>query len=180
MTVPEDASPAMQSLRPGFDHPASELHTAFHQGETEILEGESRDLFGNAAKALRNFDQHRLDVMSPSPRSGRDYTKVYVRNRSRDTIWVAIRYEPYQTPGTSKLAVIDEDGPFDTHAWYKLTPGARKHLANTPNFRVYVYAESQTGRSWGGSHRRRVGNRTLGFALQPYVGNPREYTINLN
>jgi len=162
--------------------------------ETSRLEGESRgwgledlDPFNKNSGVRqmgRDFDRERLKMMSNSPRPGRDYTKVYARNGTRETIWVAVRYEPYEwSSGESKLAEYapDKDGPFDTHAWFKLAPGQRAHLANTANIHFYIYAESQgRSRMWSGSHRRPVGNRTIGFAEKLIVAPQyEEYTINI-
>lgn len=139
-------------------------------------------------QAGRNFDRERLKMMSRSPRPGRDYTKVHVRNGTSDTIWVAVRYVPFDFPSNdSTLAVYepDQDGPFDTHAWFKLSSGERKHLANTANVHFYVYAENARGRRWSGSHKRPVSDngrrRTIGFGKQ-WINAPHaeSHTINVN
>jgi len=134
----------------------------------------------------RDIDRERLKVMSNAPRPGRDYTKVYVRNNTREKLWVAIRYVPFEwnAGNESTLAVYepDTDGPFDTFAWFELAPGERAHLANTANLNFYFYAENQ-GRSrvWAGTHNRPVDGRSIGFKINLLMAPQREeHTINLN
>src|SRR5687768_9715080 len=44
----------------------------------------------------RQIDKHRLDAMSRTPRAGRDYTELYFKNSTRETIWVALRTIPFE------------------------------------------------------------------------------------
>lgn len=136
-------------------------------------------------KGLRDFDQERLRHMSNSPRPGRDYTKVYIRNKTNDPVWVAVRYHPFEFSDgtTSELKSIDNDGPFDTHAWFKLRPGEKRHLANTANSHFYYYAQSDTG-TWDGDNFKpvRFGSQTknVGFKLKMIRAKYEEnYTLNL-
>ena len=122
---------------------------------------------GSVNKTARQFDQERLREMSRSPRPGRDYTKVYLKNEAGRTIWVATLHQPYQFPSNaSELKYYDPsaDG-WSQQAWYRLAPGQRVHVAYTNNINFYTYAKDNKGGTWSGRNIYRiVGGRSLGFS----------------
>ena len=132
----------------------------------------------------RNFDRERLKSMSRTPRPGRDYTKVYLRNRSSKTIWAAIRYVPFEwSDGTTSELKSVNSSPFETRAWFRLSPGQRKHIANTKNIYFYVYAKNSSGKQWSGDKYRTVYDngqpRRVGFKTF-YINAPYAEEHNIN
>jgi hypothetical protein len=140
---------------------------------------------GTVRKAGGDFDNGRLDQMSRTPRAGRDYTKIYLKNNTSKTIWAAVRFTPFTWSDgtTSELKSLDTQGSaWSTKAWYKLSPGQSVHVGNTNNAYVYTYAEGG-GSNWSGKHYVDVrdGERTrrLGFSTRMIgVGPPESQTFS--
>jgi hypothetical protein len=162
-------------------------HRVLGGGVESEFSSSSRDIWEHMAKKVKgaaaDLDDKRLDMMSNSPRAGRDYTKIYVRNNSGETLWVALRFEPFRSSsGESRLAqsTPDTDGPFETAGWFKFEPGERAHLASTNNNTFYYYAENKDRSiKWAGTHNRVVKGRSIGFKKDQIIGDIREYTLNL-
>ena len=140
-----------------------------------------------ANKALREFDKKRLNKMAPGFRAGRDYTKVYIRNKSKTPIWVAIIDIPFVIHQGNETTIDDpspDNSPFRVHAWYKLDPNERQHVSNTSNRNVYFYAQNNMGRFWQGkvTHAVPDGDKTryVGFVKESFDKTPEEHTINFN
>jgi hypothetical protein len=134
----------------------------------------------------RQIDQARLDAMSRTPRAGRDYTRLHVRNDSAVTIWVAVRFMPfrYDDGRTSNLEFVGSQPAWITRAWFKLAPGQDAYVGDTNNLIYYVYAKSDDGRRvWSGNHPVNVSGQhgQLGFR-QEYIGigTPADWTLRLN
>ena len=65
--------------------------------------------------------------------------KLFFVNKTKEEIYVI-------------LHVQNKNGEWETKAWYKLKPGEKGHLADTPNTSFYYYAKSKTGSYyWGGN-----------------------------
>lgn len=79
------------------------------------------EILGQIDRAL---DHHASNDAS-SPR-------VFVRNQCRQPIEVIVYY----------LAGRNEPASWQTHGWFSLKPGQKKHVANTLNRYVYFYGES--------------------------------------
>lgn len=138
-------------------------------------------------QALNNFDQQRLQAMSQSPRPGRDYTKLFIKNGTDRRISVALRVDTYSPPDNGNTSHLSSGNggttPFDTYAWYNLNPGQEQFIANTANINVYFYAEGG-GRFWRGDHRVTVYDggkqRNLGMLHEFIVAPTNEsWTINI-
>jgi hypothetical protein len=114
--------------------------------------------------------------MSRSPRAGRDYTKIYLKNETNELISVAIHVIEFEVRD-GNLTYIDDPSasPWTTKKWYKLKPGERAHVVDTNNGIAYTYAKSDSGKEWSGSHRVNVGTSSNPNYLefkQRYVGPP--------
>lgn len=140
---------------------------------------------GSLNQSMNRLEQERLRRMSQSPRPGRDYTKVFVQNKTNRPIWVAIHYIPYYGPtNTSDLKVTSSS--WSTKGWYRVNPGSKIYVAKTANRYVYTHANDSRGARWSGSLRRTVvdpsGNRqTVGFGMSQFnAGRLVSYTINFN
>jgi hypothetical protein len=136
----------------------------------------SRDLFKNTPLDINTWKQTLNDVNNavanttdPSPRAGRDFTRIHVVNATKHPVTVALRVLPYTDPNTSHLEEVLPDGPFQTYAWYKLPPRSAVYVADTANTYVYYWAKGG-GRLWQGKDfhsvqdgavRRRIGFRPI-------------------
>jgi hypothetical protein len=153
----------------------------FELPEFDISDLDPTNPNGGLRKELRDLDKARLDAMSRTPRAGRDYTKLYMKNDTRERISAALRVIPfeYSDGTTSDLKEYTGGSPWSTLSWYELNPGQKIHVANTNNIIVYTYAKSSSGKVWSGSHGVRVGNNVLQFS-QRYIGIgvPEDWTIN--
>ena len=132
----------------------------FEIPEVDLSDIDPTNPNGGLRKELRNLDKARLDARSRTPRAGRDYTKVYLKNDSNETISVAMRVIPFEVAdGTSTLAEFIPGSPWRTLAWYKLSPGKRIDVVKTNNTILYTYAKSEAGTEWKGSHRVNLGKQ---------------------
>ena len=136
-----------------------------------------------SSKSLREFDKARLNAMAPGFRAGRDYTKVYVKNETKDTIWVAIIDIPFVVvQGNATIIDDPQTSPWHVHAWYQLAPNERKHVSNTSNRNVYVYAQNNRGITWTGKTRHEVPDngkrRLVDFRQESFTDTPEEYAIS--
>lgn len=166
--------------------PSLTLAQGFRIPEVDISDLDPTNLDGGIRKELRNLDKARLDAMSRSPRAGRDYTKIYLKNETNEPISVAIRVILFEVRD-GNLTYIDDPSasPWTTKKWYKLNPGERAHVADTNNTIVYTYAKSDSGKEWAGSHRVNVGTSSKPNYLeftQRYVGIdvPEEWTFSFS
>jgi hypothetical protein len=136
---------------------------------------------GGVNQSLKEFDQARLNAMAPGYRAGRDFSKVFIKNNTKEEISVAALAIPFEVNATD---LGPSDSPFQVLAWYNLKPGERVHIANTNNTYVYFYAQSRTG-TWGGKATYRdvrdgAKTRRLGFQQQAIIDMPEEWTMNFN
>ncbi len=133
-------------------------------------------------KSLREFDKERLNKMAGGSRAGRDYTKNYVKNESSSPIWVAGIDIPFDVAKGNESKITDPtESPFHVHAWYKLDPDETKHVSNTSNRNVYVYAQNNKGSVWEGKTKHIVKDdgkdRVVGFNKHTFEKMPEEFTI---
>lgn len=80
--------------------------------------------------------------------------KIYIKNNTRKTIWVAFRYKDYSSG----------NGYWKTKAWYKIKPRKEIYVAKTANRYIYTYAETKVNAFgnfwyWGGSHGKRINGK---------------------
>jgi hypothetical protein len=136
-------------------------------------------------KSATDFDRERLKQMSRDPRPGRDYTEIYLKNSTNQTISVAVDVRPFEViPGNVTVMSDPDDSGWRVQAWYNLAPGERVHVANTANGIVYFYAEGK-GLKWDGKAvckdvRDGAKVRRLGFFEETFIGMPEEWTMTFN
>jgi hypothetical protein len=161
----------------------AQFRKIFEIPEVDLSDLDPTNPNGGLRKELRNLDDARLDLMSRDPRAGRDYTKVYVKNETREPIAVALRAIPLRVSrGESELKEFVHGSPWQNLLWYNLGPGQRLHVVNTNNTILYTYAKSQSGKEWAGSHHVDMGKshnpRYLGFREQRIgIDVPEEWTF---
>ncbi|MEW4531505.1 hypothetical protein [Maioricimonas sp. JC845] len=118
------------------------------------------DIWGDIAGKGRDFDQNRLDYMTPPthPRAGRDYTKFYVHNGTGRTQWISVERHNDLGEYVSGYGA----NYWQTLGWYRLEPNQRMHVTNVTGRFTYVQL-------WGGSrYTADIGSRHW-----------REFTFNL-
>jgi hypothetical protein len=135
----------------------------------------------------RDIDKARLDQMSRTPRAGRDYTRLFIKNGTNARVSVAVRLMPFQWSDgrTSTLQFYEPGSQWSTQAWYILAPGESVYVGNTNNLYYYIYAESNDRRVWNGQHYLNVSDggsvRNLGFRQEILgIGTPETWTLTLN
>ncbi len=158
---------------------ATPARAQFEIPEIDLSDLDPTNPNGGLRRELRKLDKDRLDAMSRTPRAGRDYTKIYLKNNSRERISVALRVIPFEySDGTSELKEFIPGSPWRTLAWYNLSPGERTHVTNTSNTILYTYAKASSGKVWRGSHRVNLGRETLEFAERRVgIDVPEEWTF---
>lgn len=156
-----------------------------NSGINKVTGNAGTKVLNGVKKTGRDFDSARLDMMDRNPRAGRDYTKLYFKNSSNQTLYVAVRFMPFSVSnGESELKSLDAQGNgWETKAWFKLSPGETKHVGNTNNMYVYYYAEGG-GLDWKGQHfvSVRDGNRTRSIGMRSTmvgIDTPEGHTVNL-
>jgi hypothetical protein len=142
-----------------------------------------KDALGSLDKLGRDIDKKRLDIMSRTPRPGRDYTKVYVYNRTDKPVSVAVMYLDFDVSGQSLSRTGgSSNDSWAIGAWFNLGPGDKAHVANTNNRNFYYYAFGG-GREWAGDVTRTLQDggkpRTVGFRMTPLVTQLEESEVNL-
>ncbi|QEH31608.1 hypothetical protein OJF2_00730 [Aquisphaera giovannonii] len=113
-----------------------------------------REAAGAVGDAGARLDKERLKIMSPTPRPGRDYTKVYLHNQTNRKVFAAILYVHFETSGQS-LSTVGGGDDWTPLQWFALNPNERVHVANTRNANVYYYAKDGA-REWAGDLARQV------------------------
>jgi len=147
--------------------------------------GDVNPLVNKADRAAVDCDRERLKAMSRDPRPGRDYTEIYIKNNTTQTVSVAVDVLPFQcVPGNGTVISDPDDAGWRVQAWYNLAPGERAHVANTANGIVYFYAEGK-GLKWDGKAvckdvRDGAKARRLGFFQETFIGMPEEWTMTFN
>lgn len=93
------------------------------------------------------------------------FSKVFVKNDCRLPIYVAIRF----------LAGKNEPGSWQTRGWFFLPSGQKKHIADTANRYIYLYAETrlQDKMYWGGDNFHWYEGQRFGF-FEADLGNDSE------
>lgn len=128
---------------------------------------------GTVNQALQNLDQARLNQMSPSPRAGRDFTRLHIKNSTNRVLHAAVRFIPYSDPNNSQLSGMVGSGGFQTRAWFTLQPGQDVYIGNTANDIFYTYAQDDFGGQWAGNDFQWVRdgnrNRSIGFRQHYYL-----------
>ena len=137
----------------------------------------------DANNALNNLDQQRLNAMSPDPRPGRDYTKVFIKNNTQQTISVAVDLMPFTPPNVTVISDPGDNG-FRLQAWYNLAPGATAYVGDTSNTFIYFYGQGPN-MQWAGKTiyknvRDGAKTRQIGMFQEAIIGMPPEYTMEFN
>lgn len=99
---------------------------------------------------------------------GEAFTRVYIKNNCRRTIYVAVHY----------LAGKNEPQSWQTRGWFTVAAGQKKHIADTHNRYIYFYAETRLADKlyWGGEDFHWFEGNRFGFFKADIGGNPEDIT----